>query len=134
MDRWSARRLSAHAGFGFHGRLPTTKPLASFRRTDVVSDRVFKNPAAVQPRFFAAGRFLRGERSRFDFSPVRIHPRRAWRAQILMRFQICRSSSASAEKRPPKRRAVPIAETRRAATVRFFAVGTALDDKGTISP
>ena len=30
MDRRRARRLSAHAGFGFHGRLRTAKPLAHF--------------------------------------------------------------------------------------------------------
>ena len=43
----------------FTGRRPTTKPLAGFGRTDLVSDRVFQNPAAVQPRLSTGGRFLR---------------------------------------------------------------------------
>ena len=56
---------------------------AHLREPDLVSDGIFEDPAAIQSRFPRGERIPRGPRRRFGLLPVRIHSRRARRAQIL---------------------------------------------------
>src|SRR5215203_1276502 len=83
MGRWHSWRLCRHARFRLYRRLGSAITLANQRESHLVSDRIFKDPIAVQSRFSGGGLFPLRTASRFGVSSVGIHPRRTWRSQIL---------------------------------------------------
>src|SRR6266513_1659244 len=84
MGRRHSRRLCRDAGFRVYRRLRSAITLANQRQSHLVSDRIFKNPIAVQSGFSEEELFPLRTASRVHFSPVGIHPRRAWRSQVLI--------------------------------------------------
>src|SRR6266513_3363621 len=86
MGRRHSRRLCRDAGFRVYRRLRSAITLANQSQSHLVSDRIFKNPIAVQSGFSEEELFPLRTASRVHFSPVGIHPRRAWRSQILIMF------------------------------------------------
>src|SRR5436189_584969 len=83
MDRWHSWRLCRHAEFAVYRRLGSAVTLAAQCKSDLVSNRIFKNSIAVQSGLSGGELFPLGPASGVDFSPVGIHPWRARRAQIL---------------------------------------------------
>src|SRR5882724_11177111 len=83
MGRWRSWRLCRHAGFQVYRRLRSAITLAAQRESHMVSDRVFKNPIAVQSGFSGGELFPLGTASRVGLSPVGIHSRLSRCSQIL---------------------------------------------------
>ena len=128
MDRRRARRLPAHAGFGLH------------RRSDRQSRWRISGELTWYPTEFSKIRLqynhdflertisFRPGRSRFGLPPVRIHPRRARRAQILNALSPCHPERSAAESKNLASVRSRLCQRRRSAC-EALSVCAARDDK-----